>query len=141
MNKHSGIFGPVGRAALVLGLLLAACAPTSPGRVTAPVGPDAAQRLCSQFGLAPGTEALASCIVRLDGLARQQAENQKQCEGIRQRALSRPAPSGGIGNIIATSDADYQSCMNGQLTAPVQLVLPTGRTLTCRMIQQQIACD
>ena len=40
--------------------------------------------------------------------------------------------SGGIGNTIATADADYQSCMNGELAAPAQLVLPNGRAVTCR---------
>lgn len=139
--RHSGIFGHIRGAALILGLLLASCSPDSPGRVYAPAGPDAPGRLCSRLGFAPGTEALASCIARLDGLAREQAENQKQCEGFRQRPLSGPYSSGGIGNTIATSDADYQNCMSGALTPPAQLVSPTGRTLTCRMIQQQIACD
>ena len=139
--RHCGIFGHIGEAMLILGLLLASCSPDAPGRVSAPAQPDAPERLCSQLGFAPGTEALASCIARLDGLAREQAENQKECEGFRQRPLSAPYSSGGIGNTIATSDADYQSCMSGGLTPPAQLVSPTGRRLTCRMMQQQIACD
>jgi hypothetical protein len=126
--------------ALVLCLSLASCAPSSPGSAPAQAGYDA-ERLCSRLGFARGTEAFASCTAKLDGLAQQHAENQKQCEAIRQRGLSTPYTSGGIGNTIATSDADYQSCINGQLAAPVQLVLPTGRRLTCRMIRQQIACD
>lgn len=138
--SHSGTLGAFGGAALILGLLLASCGPNPPVGVSGPAVPDAG-RLCSRFDLAPGTEALASCIAKLDNLARQQVESQKLCEGIRQRALSMPAPSGGVGNVIATSDADYQSCMNGALAPPVQLALPTGRTLTCRLIQQQIACD
>jgi hypothetical protein len=77
----------------------------------------------------------------MDQTLSQQAETQKQCEGIRQRALSTPAPAGGTGNVIATADADYRSCINGALAAPVQLVLPTGRRLACRLIQQQIACE
>jgi hypothetical protein len=141
MTHEPKMFGRLRPGALIVVLLLASCAAKSPGSVSAPVGSDAPERLCSQFGFAPGTEALASCIARLDGLARQQAEGQKQCEGIRPRALAMPHPSGGIGNTIATSDADYQSCMNGQLTAPAQLQLPTGRSMTCRMIEQQIACD
>jgi len=139
--RRCGIFGHIGRAALILGLLLASCSPDAPGRASAPAGSDAPGRLCSRLGFAPGTEALASCIARLDGLAREQAENQKQCEGFRQRPLSTPYSSGGIGNTIATSDADYQNCMTAALTPRVQLVSPTGRTLTCRVIQQQIACD
>ena len=121
MSPHDRMLGRITPAALVLGLSLASCAPKSPAN--------------------PPAEALASCIGKLDGLAGQEAETQKQCEGIRQHGLSAPLTSGGIGNTIATSDADYQSCINGQLAAPVQLVLPTGRTLTCRKIQQQIACD
>ena len=139
MNR-SGIFGPVGGAALTLGLLLASCAPNSPETTAGPVAYDV-ERLCSGLGFAPGSGAFASCIANLEGLARQQAENQNQCEGIRQRALLLRAPAGGFGNVIATSEADYQSCMSGALTPPVQLALPTGRTLTCRMIQQQIACS
>jgi hypothetical protein len=140
MLNHSAIVGFVRGAALGVALSLASCAPNSPASGSGPAAYDA-ERLCARLGFAPGTEALASCIGKLDGLARQQAENQKQCEGIRQRALSMPAPMGGVGNVIATADADYQSCTNGALAAPVQLVLPTGRRLTCRMIRQQIACE
>jgi len=132
-----------GRAALALALTLTpgACAETPSAGVSAPIGSDAPERLCARLGFAPGSPALGSCVARLDGLARQQAENQKQCEGIRQRSINTPFPSGGIGNTIATSDADYQSCMSGQLIPPAQLQLPTGRTATCRVIQREIACD
>jgi hypothetical protein len=141
MSQNSQTRGGLRSSVLALGFLLAACAPSASRRVSAPAGPDAAERLCSQLGFSPGTEALASCVAKLDGLARQQAESQKRCEGIRQRALAMPHPSAGIGNTIATSDADYQSCMNGQVTTPVQLPLPTGRATTCRMLGPQIACD
>ena len=141
MSKQSGIVGLMRRGAVLIGLLLASCAPHSPGSLSAPVGPDAPERLCSRLGFAAGTAALASCVAKLDGLTRQQAENRKQCEGIRQRAVATPHPSGGLGNTIATADADYQSCMSGQLTPPAQLQSPTGRTLTCRIVEQQIACD
>ena len=140
MLNHSAIVGFLRGAALGGALSLASCTPNPPASVSGPTAYDAG-RLCSGLGFAPGTEVFASCIAKLEGLARQRADNQKQCEGIRQRALSMPAPAGGIGNVIATSDADYQSCMNGALTPPVQLVSPTGRTLTCRRIQQQIACE
>ena len=140
MMNHSGIFGPFQGVALSLVLVLASCAPNSQERRSGSAAHDV-ERLCSGLGFAPGSGAFASCIAKLEGLAREQADNQKQCEGIRQRALSMPAPAGGFGNVIATSDADYQSCMSGALTPPVQLALPTGRTLTCRMIQQQIACS
>jgi hypothetical protein len=139
MMNHSGIFGPVQGAALSLVLALASCAPNSQESRSGSAA-YGVERLCSGLGFAPGSEAFASCIAKLEGLAREQADNQKQCEGIRQRALSMPAPAGGFGNVIATSDADYQSCMSGQLAPPVQLEPPTGRTLTCRMIEQQIAC-
>jgi len=139
MMNHSGIFGPVQGAALSLVLALASCAPNSQESRSGSAA-YGVERLCSGVGFAPGSEAFASCIAKLEGLERQQADNQKQCEGIRQRALSMPAPAGGFGNVIATSDADYQSCMSGQLAPPVQLEPPTGRTLTCRMIELQIAC-
>jgi hypothetical protein len=106
-----------------------------------PIGPAASERLCAQLGFAPGNPAIARCLTKVDGLARQQAENQKQCEGIRQRGLSTPFSSGGIGNTIATSNADYESCMSGQLIPPAQLPLPTGRTATCRVLRSEIACD
>jgi hypothetical protein len=127
-------------AAIALGLVLACCSEAPSGGVSAPIGPGASERLCTRLGFAAGT-TLASCADKLDGLTRQQAENQKQCEGVRQRALSRPFPSAGTGNTIATADADYQSCMSGQLIPPAQLELPTGRTATCRVIRQEIACD
>jgi hypothetical protein len=131
----------IGLAVLALGSILAACAETPSSGVSAPIGPDASERLCARLGFAPGSAGLASCMTRLDGLARQQATNQNQCEGIRQRGLNTPFPSGGIGNTIATSDADYQSCMSGQLIPPAQLQLTTGRTSTCRVIRQEIVCD
>jgi len=140
MGNYSGMFRRVRGAAPVLGLMLVACAPHSPESVSGPAPYDV-ERLCSGLGLAPGSEAFASCTAKLEGLAREQAQNQNQCEGIRQRALLPRAPAGGFGNVIATSEADYQSCMSGALTPPVQLLLPTGRRLTCRMIRQQIACD
>jgi len=140
MMNHSGIVGPIAGAAVVLGLILASCAPNSQDTTSGAAEYDV-ERLCSRYGFSSGTEAFASCIAKLDGLAQQQAENQKQCEGFRQRPLSTPYASGGIGNTIATADADYQNCMSVALAPPVQLVSPTGRTLTCRMIQQQIACD
>jgi hypothetical protein len=127
--------------AVVIGLLLAACSSKPTATASMPVGPDAPRRLCSQFGFAVGTQALASCMSKLDGLARQQAEERKQCEGIRQRALSTQGRSGGVGNTIATADADYQSCMNSRLSDSAQVLLPTGRTVTCRLIEDQIACD
>ncbi len=142
MSKRSRINAAIQPAAIVLGLLLlAACAPQGSGGVSVPVEPDAPQRLCSGFGFAEGTGALASCTAKLAGLARQQAELQRQCEGVRQRGLATRRRSGGIGNTIATADADYQSCMTGELAAPAQLVLPNGRAVTCRLIGQQIACD
>jgi hypothetical protein len=140
MRRDCGIVGLVSSTAL-MALVLASCAPSSSGSLSTQAGPDAALRLCSQLGFVPGTEALASCIAKLDGLARQQVESRKQCEGIRQRALATPHPSGGIGNAIATSDADYQTCMNGPLIAPAQLLLPNGRAVSCRMLGPQIACD
>ncbi|MGH7125342.1 MAG: hypothetical protein ACREFI_13280, partial [Stellaceae bacterium] len=60
---------------------------------------------------------------------------------IRQRAISTRFPSGGTGNTIATADADYQSCMSGLFIPPAQVELPTGRTATCRVSRQEIACD
>ena len=132
---HAAMLG-----AVALAVLLASCAETPSGGLSAPIGPDASERLCARLGFAPGA-ALASCVDRLDGLTRQQTENQKQCEGIRQRAFSRPFPSAGSGNTIATADADYQSCMSGQLIPPAQLQLPTGRTATCRVVRQEIICD
>jgi hypothetical protein len=141
MSKRSRTNAAIQSSAIVLGLLLAACAPQGPGGVSAPVGFDAPQRLCSGFGYAEGAGALASCTAKIAGLARQQAEMQSQCEGVRQRGLAARQRSGGIGNTIATADADYQSCMNGELAAPVQLVLPNGRAVTCRLVGQQIACD
>src|SRR5947209_8307979 len=142
MSKRSRINAAIQPAAIMLGLLLlAACASQGSGGVSAPVGPDAPQRLCSGFGFAEGTGALASCTAKLAGLARQQTELQRQCEGVRQRGLATRPRSGGIGNTIATADADYQSCMNGELAAPAQLVLPNGRAVTCRLVGQQIACD
>jgi len=141
MSKKFRTDAAIQPTAMMLGfLLLAACAPQGSG-VSAPVGPDAPQRLCRQFGYAPASAAFASCVAKLDGLARQQAQNQKQCEGIRQRGLATPQRSGGIGNTIANSDADYQSCMSGQLTPPAQLQLPTGRAATCRLIGEEIVCD
>ncbi|HKF72140.1 MAG TPA: hypothetical protein VKB68_10335 [Stellaceae bacterium] len=128
-------------AALALGLILAACAETPSAGVSAPIGPGASERICARLGFAPGSPALAQCLTKVDGLTRQQAESQKQCEGIRQRRLNTPFPSGGIGNTIATSDADYESCMSGQLIPPAQLPLPAGRTATCRVLRQDIACD
>lgn len=128
-------------AIAALALALAACTSHNEPSMSAPIGPDASERLCSRLGFVPGTGAHASCIARLDGLERQQLANQKQCEGIRQRALSTPFPSGGIGNTIATSDADYQACMSGQLTVPVELQSPTGRTMRCRMLQREIVCN
>ncbi len=127
--------------AVIIALILAACGETRGTGVSAPVGPDASLTLCSRLGFASGSPALYSCVAKLDGLARQQAANQTQCEGIRQRGRNTPFPSGGIGNTIATSDADYQSCMSGQLIPPAQLQLPTGRTATCRVVQREIACD
>lgn len=124
-----------------LALALATCSPHNEASVSAPIGPDASERLCSRLGFAPGTGAFASCIAELDGLERQQASSQRQCEGIRQRGLSTPFTSGGIGNTIATSDADYQACMSGQLIPPAQLPLPTGRTTTCRVIRDEIVCN
>ncbi len=137
-SRRSGGMAP---AMLALGLILASCAETPSAGMSAPIGPDAADRLCGQLGFAPGSAALASCLAKLDGLARQQAQNQKQCEGIRQRAISTPFPSGGTGNTIATANADYQSCMSGQLVPPAELQLPTGQISTCRVIRQEIACD
>jgi hypothetical protein len=74
-------------------------------------------------------------------LARQQTQSQNQCEGIRQRAISTRFPSGGTGSTIATADADYQSCMSGLFIPPAQLALPTGRTATCWVSRQDIACN
>ena len=129
-------------AALALGLMLASCGGGTPASgISAPVGADAPDRLCQRLGFAPASAGLAACLSKIDGLARAQAENQKQCEGIRQRARNTPFPSGGIGNTIATSDADYQSCMSGQLVPPVLLQLPTGRTAACRIVGVEIACD
>ena len=142
MSKKFRAAAVIKPTAIVLGLLLmAACAPQGAGGASATVGPDAPERLCTGFGFAEGTGALASCTAKLAGLARQQAEMQRQCEGVRQRALATRPRSGGIGNTIATSDADYQSCMNGELAAPAQLMLPNGRAVTCRLVGQQIACD
>jgi len=142
MSKRFWTSAAIQPTAIVLGLLLlAACAPQGPGGASAPVGPDAPERLCSGFGFTEGTGALASCTAEVAGLARQQADMQRQCEGVRQRGLATRPRSGGIGNTIATADADYQSCMNGELAAPAQLVLPNGRAVTCRLIGQQIACD
>lgn len=133
--------GRAGLATLALGLILTSCGETPSGGVSAPIGPDVAERLCAQLGFGPGSAGLGACITRLDGLTRQQAANQRQCEGIRQRAINTPFPSGGTGNTIATADADYQSCMSGQLIPPAQLQLPSGRTATCRVIRQDIACN
>jgi hypothetical protein len=128
-------------AAIALALILSACSEAPSAGVSAPIGPDASERLCGRLGFTAGSPALASCIGKLDGLARQQAENQKQCEGIRQRGINTHFPSGGIENTIATSNADYQSCMNGQLIPPAQLQLPAGRVSTCRIVAAEIACD
>jgi hypothetical protein len=77
----------------------------------------------------------------IEGLARQHTANQSRCEGIRQRALSTRFPAGVTGNTIANADADYQSCMSGQLIPPARVELPTGRTATCRMTGTEIACN
>lgn len=140
MRHNLRTLGSAGLAALALGLILSSCGET-PSGPSAPIGPDAAERVCAQLGFAPGSAGLATCTTRIDGLNRQQAENQRQCEGIRQRAISTPFPSGGTGNTIATADADYQSCMSGQLIPPAQLPLPSGRTATCRIVRQDIVCD
>jgi hypothetical protein len=141
MQHSSRRLGGVGPAVLAIGLILTSCneAPSG-GGVSAPIGPDASERLCARLGFTPGT-GLAACVARLDGLTRQQADNQRQCEGIRQRAINTFFPSGGTGNTIATANADYESCMSGQLIPPAQLQLPTGRTSTCRAIRQEIVCD
>jgi|GEM_PF-6903701 hypothetical protein len=128
-------------AMAILGLALTACGQHGPPGVSAPFSPDAPQRLCAKLGFMEGSAPFTSCVGRLEGLERQQLETQSQCEGIRQRALSTPFRSGGVGNTIATSDADYQSCMSGQLTPPAQLQTPGGRAVTCRAIQREIACD
>ena len=141
MSDHSWRMRGLGAAALALTLILPACG-ESPPTVSALIGPDAPERLCSGLGFAPGTPALATCLVRLEGLVRQQADRQGQCEGIRQRELATHFPSGGAGNTIATADADYQSCMSGQLIPPAQLPpLPSGATATCRVLRQEIACN
>ena len=137
-RRRSGAMAP---AALALGLVLISCAEHSSTGISAPIGADAPERLCDRLGFAPASPGLASCVAKIGGLARAQVESQKQCEGIRQRARNTPFPSGGIGNTIATADADYQSCMNGQLVPPAQLQLPTGRTATCRIEATEIACD
>src|SRR5690348_6066801 len=119
MSKRSRTTAAIQPSAIMLSLLLLpACAPQGSGGVSAPAGPDAPQRLCSGLGYAEGAAALASCTAKIAGLARQQAELQRQCEGVRQRGLATRQRSGGIGNTIATADADYQSCMNGELAAP-----------------------
>ncbi|HKX08485.1 MAG TPA: hypothetical protein VJN67_09845 [Stellaceae bacterium] len=141
MRHNLRRLGGAGATALALGLILTSCGETPSGGVSAPIGPDAPGRLCAQLGFAPGSAGLGACMTKIDGLDRQQASNQRQCEGIRQRAISTPFPSGGTGNTIATADADYQSCMSGQLIPPAQLQLPNGRTATCRVIRQEIACN
>jgi len=129
-------------AALALGLMLASCGgSTSTGGVSAPIGPDAPQRLCERLGFMPGSPGLASCLARIDGLARELGDSRKRCEGIRQRGLSTPFPSAGTGSTIANANADYESCMSGQLVPPAQLSLPSGGTTSCRVLRSEIACD
>ena len=141
MREIARRLGGLAPAALAFGLVLTSCGGTLSSGISAPIGADAPERLCARLGFAPASPGLASCLAKIDGLARALAESQKQCEGIRQRARNTPFPSGGIGNTIATADADYQSCMSGQLVPPAQLQLPTGRTATCRIKAAEIACD
>ena len=128
-------------AALILGVILSGCGEQRGAGVSAPIGPDAPLKLCTRLGFVSGTSELATCLARLDGLARQQAGNQSRCEGIRQRALTPRFPAVGTGSTIATADADYQSCMSGLNIPPAQLELPTGRTASCRITGLEIACD
>jgi len=128
-------------AAIALALVLGACGETPSAGVSEPIGPDAPVAICNHLGFVSGTSALASCMAEIENLARQHTANQSRCEGIRQRGLSTRFPTGGTGNTIANADADYQSCMSGQLIPPAQVELPTGRTATCRVTEAEIACD
>lgn len=128
-------------AAIGLALALTACGETPSVGVSAPIGPDAPVAVCSKLGFVSGTSALAACIAEIDGLSRQHTVNQSRCEGIRQRGLSSRFPAGMTGNTIATADADYQSCMSGQLIPPARVELPTGRTATCRVTGMEIVCN
>ena len=133
--------GDAGAAALVLGLILTSCGETPSGGVSAPIGAEAPLTLCSRLGFVSGTSALADCMAKLDGLVRDRSANQSRCEGIRQRALSTRFPAIGTGTTVVNADADYQSCMSGQLIAPAQVNLPTGRVATCRVTGPEIACN
>jgi hypothetical protein len=127
--------------AIGLALVLAACGETPSAGVSVPIGPDAPVAMCNRLGFVSGTSALAACMAEIEGLARQHTANQSRCEGIRQRALSTRFPAGVTGNTIATADADYLSCMSGQLTPPARVELPTGRTATCRVTGMEVACN
>ncbi len=128
-------------AALALGVILSGCGERSATGVSAPIGSDAPLKLCTRLGFVAGTPELATCLARIDGLARQQTANQSQCEGIRQRALAPRFPAIGTGSTVANADADYQSCMSGLFIPPAQLELPSSRTTSCHISGMEIACD
>jgi len=99
--------------------------------------------ICSGYGFAAGSPGLEACAAKLDPLVRAGATNRTRCEGIRQQAPATTTTGGfptGAGSSIGQSDAAYRLCLSERVPPPVQLAIPSGRTVTCQLVETHIQC-